>query len=246
MKNHRKTVYMIVISFCLLLSFISFILDKTTAFYIDLLVWAIFTVDVLYNLAKSKDKRAYLKGHILDFVAIVPYFAFFRWFKTLSLILFLVRSTKLGKRYFLPVYQYMANSMPGRAILGIVLIFLLLPIPMVWLEPQMKSYADVMWWAIQTTTTVGYGDIVPVTVTGRIIGSILMILGVGLISSLSSMLTHYMLRKHKLSVSEIFQHVEALSVSDLHQVEQHISKLKNEFLHKNAAAHDGADTAEPK
>lgn len=39
-----------------------------------------------------------------------------------------------------------------------------------------------MWWAIQTLTTVGYGDVVPVTGLGRIVASITMIVGVGLLA----------------------------------------------------------------
>ncbi len=37
-----------------------------------------------------------------------------------------------------------------------------------------------MWWAMATLTTVGYGDVVPVTVVGRVIGGLVMISGIGL------------------------------------------------------------------
>ncbi len=39
-----------------------------------------------------------------------------------------------------------------------------------------------MWWAIETLTTVGYGDVVPVTVAGRIVAGITMVIGVGLLA----------------------------------------------------------------
>jgi voltage-gated potassium channel len=38
------------------------------------------------------------------------------------------------------------------------------------------------WWAIATITTVGYGDIYPVTVTGRILSSIISFLGIALVA----------------------------------------------------------------
>ena len=36
-----------------------------------------------------------------------------------------------------------------------------------------------MWWAVVTLTTVGYGDVTPITSVGRIFGSIIIILGIG-------------------------------------------------------------------
>jgi len=42
------------------------------------------------------------------------------------------------------------------------------------------NVASAMWWSIVTMTTVGYGDQVPVTATGRVIGSLVMICGIGM------------------------------------------------------------------
>jgi len=47
---------------------------------------------------------------------------------------------------------------------------------------QITSIWEGFWWAIQTVTTVGYGDVVPASVPGRIIASVVMIGGIGFIT----------------------------------------------------------------
>ena len=51
------------------------------------------------------------------------------------------------------------------------------------------SISDGIWWSFVTATTVGYGDISPATPFGRSIAAILMLVGIGLIGSLTSTIT---------------------------------------------------------
>lgn len=51
---------------------------------------------------------------------------------------------------------------------------------------EFDSVWDGVWWAIVTATTVGYGDLYPSTVEGRIIGIFVMLLGVGFLSVLTA------------------------------------------------------------
>jgi voltage-gated potassium channel len=50
------------------------------------------------------------------------------------------------------------------------------------INPGVKNFMDALWWSFQTATTVGFGDIVPVTVYGKAIGILLMLVGVALFS----------------------------------------------------------------
>ena len=55
------------------------------------------------------------------------------------------------------------------------------------------KFTDALWWSFVTATTVGYGDLSPSTNAGRIIASLLMLVGIGLIGSLTSSITSFFL-----------------------------------------------------
>jgi voltage-gated potassium channel len=78
-----------------------------------------------------------------------------------------------------------------RALLGALLVILVLLLfsatAMYYLEREAQpdkfgSIPDAAWWALATLTTVGYGDVVPVTPWGKLLGGVVMLLGVGMIA----------------------------------------------------------------
>jgi voltage-gated potassium channel len=54
-----------------------------------------------------------------------------------------------------------------------------------------QSFGDALWWAIVTATTVGYGDVSPVTIEGRLIAVTLMLVGIGVIGVFTATVASY-------------------------------------------------------
>lgn len=90
-----------------------------------------------------------------------------------------------------------------------------------WLEaglnPRIHSYMDCLWWGISTITTVGYGDIVPVTFTGKCVGIFLMYTGTILFVSFTGFLvTFWMQGAMKREVRPLER--------EIHSIEKHLKE----------------------
>lgn len=84
---------------------------------------------------------------------------------------------------------------------------------------EIKTLLDALWWCVATVTTVGYGDVVPVSNTGRIVALFYMFFGISMIAILMSVITNtFYKRKFEKQESE--------------QKEQEVTYLKNELLRR--------------
>ena len=93
-------------------------------------------------------------------------------------------------KYYLSLLLRAFNNKRLRTVLILILFFILIFGFIFFItEPDVKSFSDGLWWALVTITTVGYGDITPMTSIGRLVASALMFLGLGLIASLTAVIS---------------------------------------------------------
>jgi len=75
-------------------------------------------------------------------------------------------------------------------------------------NPKVDSYLDALWWAVATVTTVGYGDILPQSVPGKILGMIMMILGSAIFCSFTALFASVLLRPDFIAVEKELEEVD--------------------------------------
>jgi voltage-gated potassium channel len=63
-------------------------------------------------------------------------------------------------------------------------------------KARILNLEDALWWTISTITTVGYGDMVPVTTQGRMIGALLQLIGVMLFGTMIGSIAYQLNRRH--------------------------------------------------
>jgi voltage-gated potassium channel len=94
-------------------------------------------------------------------------------------------------------------------------------------EPEtFNSIGLAYWWAVTTVTTVGYGDVVPETAGGRIVAAILMLTGLALIPTLTSVIVSTLLYKMRRSEQERIEELEGEQAAALARIEERLARIE--------------------
>ena len=163
---------------------------------IEFILITIFTIEYLLRLWVARDKKGYLLSFygIIDAVAILPfYLAVGLDLRALRLVrlLRLLRILKLLR------YSQALNrlSLALRLAREELLLFLAGSLGVIYIAAvgifyfentvQPENFASIphaMWWAVSTLTTVGYGDVYPVTIGGKVFTTLILFVGLGLVA----------------------------------------------------------------
>ena len=96
-------------------------------------------------------------------------------------------------------------------------------------ESQINTMLDAVWWTVATVTTVGYGDIVPVTDIGKIIAIFFMFFGISILALFLSVLgTQFYKRRFENEGKEV-SHAQKLILDRMNDLEKNQEKLQKEL-----------------
>lgn len=170
---------------------------------VDNIITIIFIVDYVVRLALSNNKKSFFKQNILDLIAIIPFTSLFKVFRVMK-VLNVFKALKILKfarlsAYFARFYKRVKFffEINGLKYMVFVSLFCIVAGGIAIHFVEEMTVFDGIWWSFVTATTVGYGDISPTTPAGRVIAAILMIVGIGLIGSLTSTITALFFQRHE-------------------------------------------------
>jgi voltage-gated potassium channel len=150
---------------------------------------AVFAAEFAGRLTIARDRRAYLRGHWIDLVALVPATRALRLLRLLRLL----RASAGLFRALTQIERLAAH----RSLVWLFVIWLSVAVACsMWLyaveseaNPSVTSPLDALWWGVTTLTTVGYGDVTPATGEGRVAAAVLMVVGISLYSAITATIT---------------------------------------------------------
>ncbi len=153
---------------------------------IDNFVCLLFLIDFIRDFRNAPNKLKFMRWGWIDLIASIPTIGIFRYGRLLKLIRLIrvlraFRSTEIIVRY---IFKSKFKGTMISVLLLTILVIIFSSIAILHVEnaptSNIKTASDALWWTVETITTIGYGDKYPVTDLGRVIGTILMISGVGL------------------------------------------------------------------
>lgn len=135
------------------------------------------------------------------------------------------------------------KTSPGKTALLFISLFAYSVTGFLYFEIQLKpdlSWGDAIWWSFVTMTTVGYGDLFPETIGGRLlVGVPTMVLGVSVLGYILSIVTSYMLESKMLEVKGMVTlscsgHITICRFNDLVRFSRLVDELRRDDLTKDA------------
>jgi voltage-gated potassium channel len=185
------------------------------------IVWGLFIVDYVVRLYLASNRWHWFVRHLLDFAIVaLPLVRPLRLLRLLVLIEVLQKA--------------IGNAFRGRIVVytvsGVLLLIYTSSLAVFDKErflpgATINSFGKALWWSITTVTTVGYGDVYPVTNTGRVIAVLLMIGGISLVGVVTAALASWIIER----VSEEEAVVQTATAAHIEELRGEIRELSEEL-----------------
>lgn len=224
-------------------------------------VWSVFVLEFGVNLLLVTNRKRYLVHNWLNAVIIIialPWWDVSHDWAVLFRSLRLFLALRILLNVFGAFVSLLRQNSFGLVLLG-AFVFIIVA-GSIFSVIENVTFVDGVWYALVTTTTVGYGDLVPLTDSGRIFGAILIVVGVMLFSLVTANVSAFLIgaeqrNREKEILKQVWlmqSHLERLSENNeqrmarvLEHVSTHLDQLERriESLHlqsheRNVVYHD--------
>lgn len=211
--------------------------------FTDWLIWAMFLFETVLITCVVRDRSRYLKDNWINLVIVVfgcpiwwyalPSIGLLRGLRLLVLLSLLVQVSKTAR-------EVLARNHLGTTLMIGFMLMLAAGFLIAGIDPSIGTPWDGVWWAWVTMTTVGYGDIVPSTTAGRLFGSFVILIGMGIFSMLTASFSAFLMSKEEQSVL----HREQLILTKLEALEIKLGRIERAISMQMEAAQENESMPE--
>lgn len=187
--------------------------------------WAIFAADYAANLWLADNRRRWFFHNLHElFIVALPFFRPLRLLRLVTLLSVLHRTA--GETLRGRVVTYVACS-------AVLLVFVgslaVLDVEQNAPDAKILTFGDAAWWAITTITTVGYGDLYPVTPIGRLVAAALMMSGIAVLGVVTASIASWLVQRVEESTEAAVESAEIPVRADVRNLLVEMAALRQEL-----------------
>ena len=191
----------------------------------DLFLCACFWVELLYRLKKADDKREYLKNNYIGIFGMLPFNSMFLRLLRFIKLAHLIRIFILIRDDQKVVSNFLKKTYLDKIIV-ISIIFIVIVTVLIWFaDSNITDFKTAIWYTFVSMTSTGYGDVVPASTSGRIIGIVAMVGGIILFSLITAIISSaYVSRLNREARSDLESKIDSLT-SEVEKLNKKIDEL---------------------
>ncbi len=239
-----ETAVLVALALVFMQLFMAFFGQEESGRIIDTIIWSIFAVEFFGSLALVRKRWRYVRNNWMNALIVFLAFPLLPWgdqyaiiFQSLRLMLIL----RFTVHFFETALEILRRNRFGQT-LGLAALLIVFAGAM-FAHLEDKSFGDGIWWALVTITTVGYGDVVPVTENGRVFGAFMIAFGVVLFSLVTANISAFLVGEEQTRIEqEILRQVrennerlirqEQQAALHLEQIVQRLAEMEQRHTHQ--------------
>jgi voltage-gated potassium channel len=202
-------------------------LEGGAALWLEAVMWAtwgIFVVDYLANLWLAEERGTWFIRNLHELVIVaLPFFRPLRLLRLVTLLSVLHRT--LGDTLRGRVVTYVVGSATMLVFVGALAV---LDVEQSVPDAKIVTFGDGLWWAITTITTVGYGDMYPVTPIGRMVAAALMMSGIAVLGVVTASIASWLVQRVE-DTAEAVSEAEEPVRAEMAELTAEIAALRREI-----------------
>lgn len=187
--------------------------------------WGVFALDYAANLWLAEDRRRWFVRNLHELLIVaLPFFRPLRLLRLVTLLSVLHRT--VGETLRGRVVTYVAAS---AALLVFVGALAVLDVEQTAPDAKILTFGDAVWWAVATITTVGYGDMYPVTALGRIVAAALMMSGIAVLGVVTASIASWLVQRVEESTGAAVKSAERPVIAEVGELAAEVAALRREI-----------------
>ncbi|HEX6123242.1 MAG TPA: ion transporter [Ktedonobacterales bacterium] len=221
-------------------------LNETTLMPIELVITLLFCAEFALRFTAAESRPAYLRGHWIDLLALLPAIRLLRFLRFGRLIYlfeaarvlrlgvllrFLVELERVGTRI-----RWIAVRSGVHVVIPFACGLVFIGGTVVWqlehtTNPDFHSFGNAIWWAFATMATVGFGS-GPATLAGRVVAGIIMVAGIACFGMITATVTTYFFERVRGDLAAEEARVEAkedLLLAALADIQARLERLERQL-----------------